>query len=406
MELNFDNLIKCITELCAIESVCDKPEPGAPFGKGVRDALRYTLAVSKELGFNTSDLDGYCGTATVGEGREFGILTHLDVVPAGEGWDTPPFKPTQKDGKLYARGVLDDKAATMVCLFATAELMKTESPRRKIRFIFGLDEESGSWECLEHYRSVMPLPEEGFSPDADFPVVNSEKGILHLSLLYPAPDTLREFEGGDRLNVVADRAFLTVGNERFSFRGKRAHASQPELGENAIAKAIVFLQSRYTTLTPLLRLIDPTGKAAGIACEDESGRLTLSPGTVAIRDGNIELGTDIRYPVTEKPENLICSLEKCGFSVKLIQDQKPLFVAPDSNLVTDLLSAYESVMGSAKPLQIGGGTFARALKEGVAFGPLFPDEVSTCHQANENISIENLHKMYDIYKAAIRKTCF
>ena len=134
------------------------------------------------------NIDNYAGDFEFGQGDEvLGIFAHLDVVPAGSGWDTDPYEPVIKDGKLYARGSSDDKGPTMACYYALKIIKELELPvSKRVRFIVGTDEESG-WGDMDYYFAHNGLkdPDFGFSPDAEFPIINGEKGNIttYLSIL-------------------------------------------------------------------------------------------------------------------------------------------------------------------------------------------------------------------------------
>ena len=181
-----DVILSRLIPLLEIDSVKSEPEIDAPFGRGVKRALDYVLSLAADMGFETKNYDNYIGEVIFGKGEPFGVLCHLDVVPAGNlsAWIYPPFTPTINDGKLYCRGAVDDKSAVISVLSALYELKnRGYLPKRQIRLILGCDEESG-WGCIEHYKKCASLPEEGFSPDADFPVIYAEKGILHLNYFF------------------------------------------------------------------------------------------------------------------------------------------------------------------------------------------------------------------------------
>lgn len=418
MEKYFEDIKKSLKKLVSIDSVQGEAEEGKPFGKGVYEALRYTLGLAEELGFKTNDYDGYIGEAVFGDGEEeMAVLCHLDVVPAGKlsDWKYPPFSATEADGKIYGRGTTDDKGPAIVCLYCLKAL-KDEGfkPKKKIRLIFGCNEESG-WKCIEHYKKVAKMPDFGFSPDADFPVLYAEKGILHVRFAFPAGNGLKSLEGGSAINVVCDRceAIAPINAallEKYNVKseggklvtyGKSAHGSTPEKGVNAIE--------------PMLRYLEEEGVVSGITRElfddahglkklcDETGNLTMSPDVASFADGKIYVSVDIRYPATLSGEVVTDILDEIGEYV-VLSHQKPLFNDKNSFLITTLLDIYNSAMHtSAKPMAIGGGTYARALKEGTAFGPEMPGEDCAIHQPNEFVSIENLRLQCVMYKQAIKR---
>jgi succinyl-diaminopimelate desuccinylase len=181
----FANALSVLKDWIKIKSVKSKPTKNAPFGKGVSKMLSKALSDAENLGFETKNYDGFIGEVVFGSGNDrdgLAVLCHLDVVPEGDLslWSVSPYSAVEKDGYLYGRGVVDDKGAAALCLFALKEL-KDEGfvPSRKIKLILGCDEESG-WGCIDHYNEVAVMPKIGFSPDGEFPVTYAEKGIYHI----------------------------------------------------------------------------------------------------------------------------------------------------------------------------------------------------------------------------------
>ena len=137
------------------------------------------MKFGKRDGFVTLDDQGYAGHIDIGNHSEyFGILGHLDVVPVNKvGWDSDPFEVVIKDGKLFGRGVADDKGPLIAGYYAAKIIHDLNLPVKKtIRVIFGCDEERGS-SCVRHYFENHEYPSMGFTPDAEFPVVYGEKGM-------------------------------------------------------------------------------------------------------------------------------------------------------------------------------------------------------------------------------------
>ena len=202
MQDTFDKLVKKTLELVGIDSVQSAPCSRSPFGKGVADCLDLVCDTAKQMGMTVHNEKGYYCTCDIGEGQTFGILGHIDVVPYDKDeWSANPLGEI-KDSYLYGRGVLDDKGPMLCCLYAVDNLIKQGyKPKYKIRFIFGGNEESG-WKCIEHYNEVDEMPEKGFSPDGDFPVINCEKGLVGYDILVDMPKKLLSIEGGERGNIV------------------------------------------------------------------------------------------------------------------------------------------------------------------------------------------------------------
>ncbi len=417
------NLMDSFKELLSIESVKSEPTQNAPFGENVKKALLFTLDLAQKMGFETKNYDNYIGEIIFGEGKPFGILCHLDVVPSGnlKLWNTPPFTPTEKDGNLYARGVLDDKCGAICSLFALYKL-KQEGylPKRQIKIILGCDEESG-WGCIEHYKKVSTLPEEGFSPDANFPVIYAEKGILHIKYRFRKLKNF-ELQAGDRANVVCDYCkfkalenndlalaqslSLKANGESLESFGRAGHASTPDKGVNALHKPIEYL-CKLGYLDEKIHK-DLFHDAQGLnQVIDETGNLTFSPDVAYTDNEYLYVTTDIRYPSTLEYEYVLKLLSKITPDYEVLNYQKPLFVDKNSTLVQTLLGVYNEVTGeNAQPIAIGGGTYARAIENGVAFGPAFGEEEDYIHQPNEYMPIENINKFFDILYKALLKLCF
>ena len=413
-----DQMVNAIRTLVRIDSAQTAPEAGMPFGKGAADALAAFLSIAEKMGFETHNYDNYAGEVIFGEGEEFAVLAHLDVVPAGEGWTHDPFGGELEYGKLYGRGTMDDKGPAVICLYCLKAL-KDEGfcPRKKIKLIVGCNEESG-WACIEHYKKCAHMPETGFSPDADFPVIYAEKGILQFAAHFPLPDPpFVSLSGGERANMVCARAAaegvkdvqgfekygLTRDGDTLRAEGVSAHASTPEQGKNALGALLAFFAEKDERVARIYSLLFED--ALGIKrLADETGGLTMSPDVAAYADGILTVTADIRYPATFKAEDITAYLDRSGVPYELLHCQAPLFNDRESPLVRTLLGVYEQVTGKrAEPVVIGGGTYARALKNGAGFGPQFPDETSTIHQADEYISVENIGKLAEIYRLAIRK---
>lgn len=414
MNEKYYNFMKnSLEKLVAIPSVKAAPLPGKPFGGEIDRALNETLALCASMGFTTRSLDGYCGVAEIGEGEDFGILVHLDVVPVGGGWLSDPWTLTERDGKLFGRGTCDDKGPALAALYAVKAILDEGlAPKKKIKFIFGCDEESG-WACMKHYEKVEKMPAMGISPDADFPVINCEKGILHLKLTFDKPEGVEVISGGQRPNMVADSctARLTAGTE-LETKGVAAHGSTPEKGENAIVKMLGAIAREHDGWTRFYEMFNShDGEGVGVKLSDkESGNLTMNLGVVASTSDKVSFTIDIRFPITYKKDDIITRVQEKteALSIEQLEYQAPLYVAEDNELVTALMDAYVHVTGDkkARPITIGGGTYARALPLGVAFGTTFPGEPSVAHMPNEYLSVDSAKKSLEIYYKALKKLCF
>ena len=404
----FNNCVETLKKWLKIKSVKTAPEINAPFGEGVKKMLETALKDAENLGFKTVNYDNFIGEVVFGEGGDkdgLAVLCHLDVVPGGDEnlWSHSPYGAIVDGDKLFARGIEDDKGPAATCLYALKKL-KDEGflPRRKIKLIFGCDEESG-WGCVEHYNKVAVMPSVGFSPDGDFPVIYSEKGIYHIKYAFPLSPAVSSVSGGDRVNVVPDKAQVEYKNGRIvRFSGKTAHGSTPYLGDNAVKKAVYdMVENGAFDIKNYSALFENGALFKDLA--DESGALTFSPDVITSDGENIYFDVDVRYPSQIDFAVIEARLESIGkFTVS--EHKKPLFVDKNSELVTTLNGIYNKLSGrNETPVTTGGGTYARALENGVAFGPLPLDAGGRAHMPDEFMTFSELKLCFDAYYLAIKE---
>jgi succinyl-diaminopimelate desuccinylase len=456
VEKRKDSLIEDTRKLLQIKSVLDEENAtdDAPLGQGVKDALVYMLDLGKSDGFSTKNVGNLAGHVEFGEGKEsVGILCHVDVVPEGDGWSSDPYAAEIRDGNIYARGAIDDKGPTMAAYYAMKIVKELNLPlSKRVRMIIGTDEES-KWRCVSHYFEHEEMPTLGFAPDADFPIIFAEKGISDFDIVQKGIETedrsgvsVVSFQAGRRYNMVPDFAkatlqtsqdathiiqefqsfleeqdlkgkyFIDKGDLILEVEGVSVHGMEPDLGKNAGILLGTFLHTlpldskakAYFSFIHTNFYQDSRGKQLGIAYSDDiSGDITLNVGKLSYtyENGGM-LGINLRYPVTanlEKiQEKLSPVLSEKGFEVQNVSDSKPHHVDEKEFLIQTLKKVYEEQTGQkAELLAIGGGTYARSLQSGVAFGPLFPGRPDVAHQKDEYMVVEDLLKATAIYAQAI-----
>ena len=437
-----EEMIETVQKWVRIPSVKGEPAPGAPFGRENRKVLDTALRDCERFGLPTENIDGYAGHADLGEGSTrdaLAILAHLDVVPVGDGWKWEPFGAQRADGKIYGRGTSDDKGPAVAALFAMRAVREAGIPlRRKVRLILGCDEECGSSD-MAYYSRKTEMPRSGFSPDANYPVINIEKGGAHIQLngqLSKEGLQVISMRVGERANVVPGFASAKVaGDEKLArlaeeagrklgfpvsakaqagevtieTTGLNGHAAFPSHGRNAIGQMLMVFQALGVqgALKELAEAVGMTynGENLGIAMRDDlSGELTCSLDMIRVEDGKVEALMDMRYPVLFNLDAAVdmIRMRLPGLSVSVPTSRKPHFVSEHTELVQELLEAYHEVTGGEKKtIAIGGGTYAQSLEEGVAFGALFPGEVEMAHQADEYIAEESLYQNARIFARAI-----
>ena len=453
-----NEIIKATQELVQIRSLESEPEPGAPFGMEMKKCLDKALKICSSLGMRTENFGGYAGHAEYGEGDEIvGILAHVDVVPEGSGWSYDPYGGEIADGKIFGRGTIDDKGPAIAVIYALKAVMDSGVKfNRRVRIIIGCDEESGRWSCMKHYFKHAEIPVCGFSPDAVFPIINSEMGILIFNLEKEFKQDkesscgglrIKRIQGGNKVNMVpdyceceleiqkdfAERIQKTaeymkdklIGKIEYVIDGNKciiksyglsAHGSTPEKGINAISNLISFISKLplcTSEVTEYINFIDThigteiDGESFGVAMSDEvSGKLILNLGTIDMTDEKASAGINIRYPVTKKGDDVYDIIKgkasRAGIAVAEGAGKDPLYVPSDNFMIKTLQKVYEEVTGErAELISISGGTYARAIKNAVAFGPLFPGKEETAHQKDEYIEIEDLIKNTNIFTKAI-----
>ena len=413
---NFNDFISRLQKLIAFKSVKGVKEEGAPFGKEVANALNYFLQQAKEMGFETKNYDNYIGEITYGSGDEIGIIGHVDVVPAGSGWDTDPYVLTYKDGEYYGRGILDDKAPLLCCLYALKELKEQNIEcNKKFRLFVGCNEETG-WKDVEYLEKSTKIPEYGFSPDGNFPVSYAEKGISIITVKTPPLKLHSSVQGGTVINAVCGYASatpnykvdesllkkyeLTYNGKEIESVGKSCHGSKPELGINAIEKLYrYFLEVGEDVSLIVDTLFDD--KMGISLLQNEQGRVTLSPNLI---QNGVVIKCDCRIPAPLSQKDVERILNKTALNYTIQEKHPTQYVDKNGSFVQSMLTAYNEQTGeNALPISPSGSTFARVFKKGVAFGPEFPNKPTSIHEPNERVSKEDLIKAYEIYKNAIFK---
>lgn len=457
VEKRKDDLLRDTQKLLHIKSLLDEENtfPDAPLGKGVKEALDFMLTLGEKDGFTPKNVGNLAGHLEFGEGEELlGILCHVDVVPEGDGWASDPFAAEIRDGKIFARGAIDDKGPTMGAYYAMKIVKELGLPlNKRIRMIIGTDEES-DWRCVEHYFKEEEMPTLGFAPDADFPIINAEKGIADLDMTQQKSITetgtanveVLTFTSGQRYNMVPDFAtaalcikgsqtevvqrytdfmkqnklehssYVEKGDLILEVKGVSAHGMEPKNGINAGLFLAEFLSklelddmaALYFKFVSRYFFNDSRGVNLGVAYSDDiSGELTINPGKLSYSpESGGSIGMTCRYPVTNNMETTKEKLDelllKEGFSISKFKDTKPHHVDENEFLIQALKKVYEEQTGEkAELIAIGGGTYARSLKAGVAFGPLFPGRPDIAHQKDEYIEIDDLLKATAIYAQAI-----
>ena len=415
---NKEQLLQDIAALVAIDSVEGTPEEGAPFGAGPRAALDKTLELAAGMGLATRNCENYIGYAELAGAdpeKYLATICHVDVVPVGNGWSQDPFKMQIRDGWMIGRGVADDKGPMVATLYAL-KFLKEEgvSLRYPIRAMVG-DNEETHMNDVEYYLKNYPAPVFCFTPDAEFPVCNGEKGHFGAELVSPVCNgEIKEFEGGVANNAVPDRASALVETDitklknapnitlepegngvRIRGWGKSGHAAMPEGTVNAIGLVVNYLldnglcnDAERAYLEALKKLHASTaGTGLGIDCADGPfGPLTIN---------------------ADKMKEQIKAAIGTGASLEKAEGAEPFYIAADTPAIKACIETYNEVTGeNATPFTMGGGTYARHFPYAVSFGPehedmVLPEFGGPMHGANEAAPIDKLLEALKIYIIAL-----
>ena len=439
---NKEQLLKDIAALVAINSVEGKPEEGAPYGAGPRAALDKTLELAAGMGLATRNCEnhiGYAELAGADPEKYLATICHVDVVPEGNGWSDDPFKMRIQDGWLLGRGVADDKGPMVATLYAL-KFLKEEGVALKypIRALVGDNEETGMGDVsyyLEHYKA----PVFCFTPDAEFPVCNGEKGQFGGKLVSPVCNgVIKEFVGGVANNAVPDRASALVETDitklknapnitlepegngvRIRGWGKSGHAAMPNGTVNAIGLVMNYLldnglcnDAERAYLKSVMKLHSSTaGEGLGIACADGPfGPLTIIGGRIYMEDGRMIQTLDSRFPTCTDGEKIAASIrEAIGTGAELVDAKaaEPFYIEADTPAIKACIETYNEVTGeNATPFTMGGGTYARHFPYAVSFGPehndmVLPEFGGPMHGANEAAPFDKLLEALKIYILAL-----
>lgn len=437
VEENKENVLRDIGRLVAIDSVMGEEKPGMPFGEGPAQALKLGLEIAGELGLEAHNCEDRMGYAQVGQGTDYlATITHLDVVPS-VGWAEDPFTLRRREGYIIGRGVMDDKGPSVLCLYALKYLKDSGMPLRyPVRALLGINEENHMAD-LDYYLANHKAPLFCFSPDANFPLCNGEKGIFHGKVVSWLPmKRVKDIRGGVAANVIPDLAEAWVEAEKLSStervtaqregdcwhltaKGIGGHASAPEGTVNAIGVLVDYILEQGILsgaeedfFYGLQRLhSDPYGVNLGLDTEDMIFTpLTIVGGVIGMEEGHVFQTVDCRYPTTSSGQDIVAQLTgNWGelAQVHVLSDDKPFYMALDNPAVQVCVDTYNAVTGEqAQPYTIGGGTYARHFPNAVSFGPEHPerpapDFAGPIHGVDEAANIDWLMEALQIYILAL-----
>ena len=433
-EEHIDEILSDLADIISIESVADEDSDIRPFGEGSKKALEWGMNKLSQIGMTTENIDNYAVHGDFFKDKEpvLAVLSHLDVVPAGEGWSSDPFRLDIRNDTLYGRGTIDDKGPSVAVIWAVKAIKELGIPIKKnFRVIFGGDEENGCKD-MDYYEKKVGFPEMVFTPDGSFPVLNCEKGMVHLKFEGTLPDNGINIKCGTVINAVPGKAIVSVNNNdeliyalnntepKLSFsdedgklviRGLSSHGSRPERGVNtATALLDALVKCGYNEFEALSKVFphgEYNGRSAGLGFSDKiSGEMTMALTLLNVEGSKLSGGLDIRFPIdrkyTEISDIISNALNNAGMTVTECEGMESHYVDENSDFIQTLLRVYEDVTGQkGECISEGGITYVHNTKGGVAFGAEFPDENNNMHGPDEHISMSTFKYNLNLYANAI-----
>lgn len=311
------------------------------------------------------------------------LATHYDVVPAGEGWFSNPFKMVKKGNAVFGRGVNDDKGAIAACLGAMKEL-KGKKLKRNVRLIVACDEEVGG----EFGVKFLAKKHRRLFRDSVALIVDSSK-LQHVGI-----------------------GCSGVGWAYLHIKGKQGHAAYPHKTENVLHKAIPFLNDLLKFKALREKHVSKIAAPADAPKRKVWGRFAITILQAGVKTNvfppKLTVGIDLRALPEEKSAKVLREFKR--FAKKLAKKHKlnfsfeakasdGYFVNAKIPFVKEVQKVAEKAMRKKLPLAAGlGGTDGRFIAKlgipTIEFGP----GGKTAHGANESITIAELQKTKEVVK--------
>lgn len=348
-----------------IESKSETPDDG-----GLLDYIENYLDDFTAVRVDIEDVKNLFIYKKFGEGEHLCFAGHVDVVPAGEGWDSDPYKLTEKDGYLFGRGTQDMKSGV-------AAFIQTLKDTKNF---------DGTLSAL------LTSDEEG---EADFGTVEvlkylKENSLLPDSVVVAEPTCEQKF--GDAIKVGRRGSI----NGYLTLKGKQGHAAYPE-----------------KSINPVHDIAKVLHKVAGVNLD--SGDDYFAPSKFVVTDiragmqvtnvtpNQLDMMFNIRNTTktTQKEvrEFIAKSFGDLDYELRLTQGSYPFVTDTNTKVVKKIDKSIEKVTGTKPKHSTAGGTSdARFVAPYgipvIEFGVIN----DTIHAVNERTTKDEVEKLYEVFK--------
>ena len=449
-------MLRDLAALVAVPSVAKPGKDGLPYGAPCREALRRAEGIARRLGFCTELRDDAVLTVQWDDRPvHFAVLSHLDVVPAGEGWTTDPYTLTVDDAALRGRGVTDDKGPAVAALYAMAAVRELcPALPCGVELWLGTAEEIGSPD-LKRDLLTHPMPPYVITPDAVDAIVVGEcaKYRPGVSAAWERSDALprvTHLQGGrvrnaipaeaeavvagltaDEVRPIAEKwsaqtevAFtLTDSPEGLAIRasGRGAHIGKPYLGRNAQTALVELLAKLPLADCGSARAIramakcfpydDPHGAALGLTVADAvMGRCRINATTCTLHEEGVALQFDGRGGALATEENFARVIDRAltdaGFTVEKSEMDAAHFVDPKAEIVQEMAQLWRTVHG-AEPAVVSmvAGSYAHFVEGAIAVGRAAEGIDCRIHKADEWLPQADFERLTELLALSMLRFC-
>lgn len=361
------NVVDLLLKLLSFESITPDDAGSLKFIEEYLDGYEATYV-------NKEGVKNLFLSKRFGEGEHLCFAGHVDVVPAGDNWDTNPFVPVIKEGNIYARGTQDMKSGVAAFMQTCKEVEDFDG---RLSILLTSDEEGdakyGTVIMLEHLKSINLLP--------DYCIV---------------AEPTCETTFGDAIKIGRRGSI----NGYLTLNGRQGHAAYPE-----------------KSINPVHQIASILDKIAGVNLDN--GDNDFAPSQMVITDirggmevtnvtpGSLKLMFNVRNSTKTTQEEVRLHIDKCfkglDYSLELTQGSYPFVTTRDSKVVKKLSSSIETITGLKTKLSTAGGTsdarFMGAFGiDVVEFGVIN----DTIHAPNERTSIVEVEKLFEVFKDMVK----